>query len=58
MQLFGSFYKLISSNGEEQEKAVEEVFEKMNVLEKGMKELLPEGVPEVDGIISEYWTFW
>lgn len=47
-QLFGAFYKLISSNGEEQEKAVEEVSEKMNMLERGMKELLPEGVPEVD----------
>lgn len=49
MQLFGAFYKLISRNGEEQEKALEEVFEKMKVLERGMKELLPEGVPEVDG---------
>ncbi|KAJ4712121.1 putative Glutathione s-transferase [Melia azedarach] len=40
--------KMITNKAEEQEKAIEEVFEKMNLLEKGMRELLPDGAPRVD----------
>ncbi|KAJ0105074.1 hypothetical protein Patl1_17784 [Pistacia atlantica] len=39
----------VPSGGEAKEKAVEEVFEKMEAVEKGMRELFPDGAPIIDG---------
>ncbi|KAJ0048080.1 hypothetical protein Pint_15203 [Pistacia integerrima] len=48
-QVYEAMRKMLStSGGEAKEKAVEEVFEKMEVLEKGMRELFPDGAPIID----------
>lgn len=49
MQVFESMKKLISIDGEALQKAIEETTEKINVLEKGMKEIYPEGFWKLEG---------
>lgn len=43
IQLFESTSRVVTSDGEAQEKAVKEMFERLGVLEQGMKEYLPGG---------------
>lgn len=43
LQVYGARRKLLLSNGETREKAIEEFLEILNVLENGMKELFPRG---------------
>ncbi|XP_031278225.1 glutathione S-transferase U8-like [Pistacia vera] len=49
MQLSEAVKKLSTSDEDTKEKAIEEVFEKMEALEKGLGELFPEGAPKMDG---------
>ncbi|TXG50478.1 hypothetical protein EZV62_023002 [Acer yangbiense] len=39
----------VLTEGEAQEKAIEEAYEKMEILEKGIKEFFPDGAPKIDG---------
>ncbi|KAJ9677413.1 hypothetical protein PVL29_022411 [Vitis rotundifolia] len=41
--------KIITSDGEAQEKATKDLFEKLTVLEEGMKEFFPGGTPSING---------
>ncbi|XP_031278252.1 glutathione S-transferase U10-like [Pistacia vera] len=47
-QLFELLGRLLMTDGEAQKRTSEEAFEKINVLEKGMKEYFSEVVPDVD----------
>ncbi|KAK4844634.1 hypothetical protein QYF36_022551 [Acer negundo] len=49
MQLFEAVLKVVPSKEEEQEKTIEEVYEKLEALEKGMREFFPVGSPRIDG---------
>lgn len=49
MQLFEAIGRVYKSAGEAQEKAIEEMLEKINVLEKGMKEFFSVGALKIDG---------
>ncbi|KAK2664042.1 hypothetical protein Ddye_002616 [Dipteronia dyeriana] len=48
-QLFEVVAKVLTTEGEAQEKAIEEAYEKMEILEKGIKEFFPDGAPKIDG---------
>lgn len=48
MQLFGSIFTVIKTDGETQEKAIKEVLEKLQVLEEGLKEFFPDGSCSID----------
>ncbi|KAF2305626.1 hypothetical protein GH714_007120 [Hevea brasiliensis] len=47
-QLFEAMGKVMTQDGEAQEKAADEVFEKMKALEEGMSEFFPEGIQDID----------
>ena len=47
--MFEAVLKVVKSKVEEQEKAIEGVYEKLEVLEKGMIEFFPDGGPRIDG---------
>ncbi|XP_048330110.2 glutathione S-transferase U9-like [Ziziphus jujuba] len=47
-QLFETMYLVIISEGDTQEKATKELYEKFEVFEQGMKEFFPDGTPSVD----------
>ncbi|KAK4264194.1 hypothetical protein QN277_025403 [Acacia crassicarpa] len=47
-QLFENSVVILKTEGEAQQKAVKDMYEKLCVLEKGMKEYFPDGKPEVD----------
>ena len=48
MQLFVSIKKPLTFHGEEPEKAMEEMMEKLKLLERGMKELFPDRSPSIN----------
>ena len=41
--------RVITSDGEAQEQATKDLFEKLTVLEEGMKEFFPRGTPSING---------
>ncbi|KAJ9677414.1 hypothetical protein PVL29_022412 [Vitis rotundifolia] len=47
--LFEDMGRVITSDGEAQEKATKDLFEKLTVLEEGMKEFFPGGTPSING---------
>ncbi|KAI9175123.1 hypothetical protein LWI28_027761 [Acer negundo] len=47
--LFEAVLKVVPSKEEEQEKTIEEVYEKLEALQKGMREFFPVGSPRIDG---------
>ncbi|KAL5747442.1 hypothetical protein ACOSP7_024445 [Xanthoceras sorbifolium] len=48
-QLFEAVLKLVTSKEEEHEKTIEEAYEKLEVLEKGMREFFGDGGRRIDG---------
>lgn len=48
LQLLENVLKVIKTEGEVQQKAISEVYEKLNLLEQGMKNFFTEGTPSVD----------
>ncbi|KAJ7978421.1 putative Glutathione s-transferase [Quillaja saponaria] len=46
--LFTAMISVLKTEGEEQQKAIKEVFEKLTLLENGMKDLYPDGTSSVD----------
>ena len=49
MQLFEDMGRVITSDGEAQEKATKDLFEKLTILEEGMKDFFPGGTPSING---------
>jgi glutathione S-transferase len=47
VQLFEAMILVVKSDGEAQEKAIKEVFEKLKLLEEGIKNIFPEGFPPI-----------
>lgn len=47
-QLFENALVILKTEGEAQQKAMKDMYEKLCVLEKGMKEYFPDGKPQVD----------
>lgn len=41
--------RVITSDGEAQEKATKDLFEKLTILEEGMKDFFPGGTPSING---------
>ena len=58
MLLFGSMWTVIKTDGEEQEKAMKEVSEKLQLLEKGPKELFPDGSYSIDATMWDSLTLF
>jgi len=48
MQVFETMMLVLTSNGEEEEKAVKEFFERISTLEVEIKNIFPEGIQVID----------
>ena len=48
MQVFENMTLVLKSDGEAQEKAVKEVFERLNTLEEEIKNIFPDGIQIID----------
>ena len=48
MQVFETMMSVLTSDGEEQEKAVKEFFERLSTLEEEIKNIFPEGIQVID----------